>query len=218
MDAEDAALASAPRRADRRARRRLLRARFRHLFLGRPRGAAAAAARRSTASRSPQWARSRSLSARRRVPGRDDRPAEPGRCRPPTGAAMPCSQAWLAGVAPIAASRSSYNGLLVFVFIVASASLAAPSSIGSPRTRCGARRRGIAAFPTRAPDPIQRAELQPADPSRVRRLGVSRARNVDMPAPGELAPARLRRDLRDLVWDTLYEPLGRGRRRGRGAA
>jgi hypothetical protein len=31
---------------------------------------------------------------------------------------------------------------------------------------------------------------------------------VDMPAPGDMRPARIVRFTRDLVWDGLYAPLG----------
>ena len=51
-----------------------------------------------------------------------------------------------------------------------------PSSIGSPPMRCAARRRGIAAFPTRARRRNIPRKASPADPSRLRRLRVSRAR------------------------------------------
>jgi len=33
---------------------------------------------------------------------------------------------------------------------------------------------------------------------------------VDMPAPGDLRPARLTVTLRDLIWETLYEPVAGG--------
>ena len=33
---------------------------------------------------------------------------------------------------------------------------------------------------------------------------------VDMPAPGELRPARLTVSLRDLIWDVMYEPVAGG--------
>jgi hypothetical protein len=38
---------------------------------------------------------------------------------------------------------------------------------------------------------------------------VFRARErVEMPPPGDVRPARLHIQLRDLIWDTLYLPLG----------
>ena len=79
---------------------------------------------------------------------------------------------WLS-IVPIAESRSSYNGLLVFAFIAASASIAAfaihrvrleqDTSGAGMGLRVSGRRRG---------DPIYGVELRPADPARVRQLGV----------------------------------------------
>ena len=69
-----------------------------------------------------------------------------------TGARMPVQLGlpWLS-IVPIAAARSSYNGLLVFLFIAASRLAdGGRRSIASPRTRCAAARPGTAAFPTRA--------------------------------------------------------------------
>ncbi len=40
---------------------------------------------------------------------------------------------------------------------------------------------------------------------------VFRAReHVEMPPPGDLRPARLSVDLRDLIWDVLYAPVANG--------
>src|SRR5260370_5398980 len=32
---------------------------------------------------------------------------------------------------------------------------------------------------------------------------------VDMPAPGEIRPARLKVDMHDLVWEFIYDPIAR---------
>ena len=56
------------------------------------------------------------------LPGLVHRRAGPGRRRACVGARMPAQTAlpWLS-IVPIAESRSSYNGLLVFLFIAVSA-------------------------------------------------------------------------------------------------
>ena len=119
---------------------------------------------------------------------------------------------WLS-IVPIAESRSSYNGLLVFVFIAVSAlARRLCSSTASPRARV---RRGPAwdcGFPDPSPATQYTADsfAQP-----IRRVfgtvGVPRAR------AGRHAAARRSRarrastvELRDLVWDVLYAPIARG--------
>ena len=66
------------------------------------------------------------------------------------GGRMPiqANKSWLS-IAPIAESKSSYNGLLVMVFITVSASLAVFSSTASPRARCDGDRPGVVASPIR---------------------------------------------------------------------
>ena len=104
------------------------------------------------------------------------------------GARMPTqsSIAWLS-IAPVAESRSSYNGLLVFLFIAMSA-VAGRELHPSLRLRraCGALLRGIAASPIRRP-----ATQYSARASRSR-SGVCSAPSHSscasasiMPAPGE---------------------------------
>ena len=125
------------------------------------------------------------------------------------GARMPAQtgNAWLS-IAPIAESRSSYNGLLVFLFIVISASLAASviHRVASAALRrappwdCG--------FPDPSPATQYTAEsfAQP-----IRRVFGAVAfvvrERVDMPGPGETRPARFDLRLEDRIWDTLYVPL-----------
>jgi hydrogenase-4 component B len=129
-----------------------------------------------------------------------------------TGAAMPlqASVGWLS-IAPIAASRSSYNGLLVFLFIVASASLAA-SAIH--RLASDALRRAPAwdcGFPDPSPATQYTAQSFSQPIRRVFGGFAFRAReSVDMPAPGEMRPAQFRDAARDLIWDALYAPVVRG--------
>ena len=126
------------------------------------------------------------------------------------GERMPVQQGvqWLS-IVPVAESRSSYNGLLVFVFMAASGWLAALAihRLASDRLRrappwdCG--------YPD--PSPItQYSASSFAQPiRRVFGTMVFRARErVTMPPPGSTAPARLTVDLRDLIWDAIYAPIG----------
>ena len=110
---------------------------------------------------------------------------------------------------PIAESRSSYNGLLVFVFIAISASL---GGLRHPSLRLAraAPRPGLG---LRLPRSRARRPNTPADSfaQPIRRVFgtlVFRAReHVEMPPPGDTRPARLHVELHDLVWDWLYAPI-----------
>jgi len=117
---------------------------------------------------------------------------------------------WLS-IVPIAESRSSYNGLLVFLFIIISATLAALAihRFASDRLRrappwdCG--------YPDASPATQYTADSFAQPIRRVFGTVVFRAReHAEMPPPGDTRPARLKVDLRDLVWDTLYAPLAAG--------
>jgi len=114
---------------------------------------------------------------------------------------------WLS-IVPLTASRSSYNGLLVLLFMVISGLLAAYAvhTFASRAVRrappwdCG----------TPVPDPItQYTAGSFAQPLR-RVFGplLFHAREtVDMPLPGDTRPARLTVSVRDLVWELLYQPV-----------
>lgn len=114
---------------------------------------------------------------------------------------------WLS-IVPIAESRSSYNGLLVFVFIAVSASLAA---VVIHRFASRALRRGPAwgcGFPDISPA-AQYTAVSFAQPIR-RVFGTFAFRateRVEMPLPGATGPARLHIELHDPVWETFYQPL-----------
>jgi hydrogenase-4 component B len=125
------------------------------------------------------------------------------------GARMPeqIGAQWLS-IVPIAASRSSYDGLLVFVFMVMSGGIAAFAihRLASDRLRrapawdCG--------YPDASPA-TQYTAMSFAQPIR-RVFGsvVFLAReHVDMPPPGSQQPARLTVELHDPIWDFLYRPL-----------
>ena len=128
------------------------------------------------------------------------------------GARMPAqSDAQWLSIVPIAASRSSYDGLLVFVFMVISGTLAAFAihRLASDRLRrapawdCG--------YPDASPA-TQYTAMSFAQPiRRVFGTVLFRAReHVDMPAPGDTRPARLTAVLSDPIWDWLYAPLVAG--------
>jgi hydrogenase-4 component B len=125
------------------------------------------------------------------------------------GGRMPiqANEAWLS-IAPIAESRSSYNGMLVMIFITLSASsavyvihrFASHALRRAPAWGCG------------FSDPVPAAQYSAvsfAQPIR-RVFGtlVFNARDrVEMPAPGDIRPARLRIELHDPIWEEMYEPV-----------
>jgi hydrogenase-4 component B len=125
------------------------------------------------------------------------------------GGRMPVQSAnpWLS-IVPVATSRSSYNGLLVFVFMVLSASVAA-ASIHRLATR--ALRRGPA-WDCGFPDPSPMTQYSAGSFAQpIRRVfgTVFAAREVvAMPPPLSAAAATIHVRLRDLVWDFLYAPVG----------
>lgn len=128
------------------------------------------------------------------------------------GARMPTQStiAWLS-IVPVVESRSSYNGLLVFVFIAVSA-LAAVEVIHRYASRQV--RRGPAwdcGYPDTDPATQYTADSFAQPIRRVFGTTVFRAgERVEMPAPGDPTPARLTVTLRDLIWDVLYVPLAGG--------
>jgi NADH:ubiquinone oxidoreductase subunit 5 (subunit L)/multisubunit Na+/H+ antiporter MnhA subunit len=123
--------------------------------------------------------------------------------RMPVQASVP----WLS-IGPIAESRSSYNGLLVFLFIAISASLtvyavhrfASRSLRRAPAWDCG--------FPDASPATQYTAGSFAQPIRRVFGTLIFQAREkVEMPPPGSLEPARLTVVMRDLVWDGIYAPV-----------
>jgi hydrogenase-4 component B len=125
------------------------------------------------------------------------------------GGAMPiqANEPWLS-IVPIAESRSSYNGLLVMVFITISASSAV---YFIHRFASHALRRGPAwgcgfSDPTPAAQYSAGGFAQPI--RRVFGTAVFRARDyVEMPQPGDVGPARLKIELHDPIWETIYAPI-----------
>jgi formate hydrogenlyase subunit 3/multisubunit Na+/H+ antiporter MnhD subunit len=128
---------------------------------------------------------------------------------PIAGGRMPAqtSLQWLS-IVPVAESRSSYNGLLVFVFIAASASLAA---LVIHRYASRAVRRAPAwdcGFPDASPLTQYSAGSFAQPLRRVFGGFVFGARErVDMPAPGDMRPAHIKVELHDFAWELLYTPV-----------
>jgi len=125
------------------------------------------------------------------------------------GSRMPvqASDPWLS-IVPIAASRSSYDGLLVFVFI-GLAGLLAATAIHRFASRA-LRRSG--AWDCGTPDPSPLTQYTAASFAQpIRRvygtLAFHARERVDMPRPGDARPAVLHVSLRDLVWDWCYAPI-----------
>ena len=126
-----------------------------------------------------------------------------------TGTRMPMQSAvsWLS-IVPVAASRSSYNGMLVFVFIVLSAGIgvvaihrfASRAARRAPAWDCG--------FPDASPATQYSAASFAQPIRRVYATTLFGAREaVDMPAPGEMRAATFHLTLRDYIWEILYLPV-----------
>jgi hydrogenase-4 component B len=116
---------------------------------------------------------------------------------------------WLS-IVPIAESRSSYNGLLVFLFIAMSGTFAA---FAIHRLASAALRRGPAwdcGYPDASPATQYTAGSFAQPIRRVYGTLVFGAReHVEMPPPGDARPARLEVELHDRIWDAIYAPLAR---------
>jgi hydrogenase-4 component B len=117
---------------------------------------------------------------------------------------------WLT-IVPIAESRSSYNGLLLFGFIAVAAGLATEVI---HRWASKATRRS-APWDCGFPDPSPLTQYTAGSFSQpIRRVFggvVFRAREeVHLPAPGDARAARFHVSLHDVPWDVLYSPIAGG--------
>ena len=111
-------------------------------------------------------------------------------------------------IVPVAASQNSYSGFLIFIFVAVAGSLTAAIVHGfagrglrrSPAWDCG--------FPDASPA-TQYTSSSFAQPiRRVFGTMIFQAREtVEMPPPGDVAPARFKVTLRDLAWDAFYAPV-----------
>ena len=111
-------------------------------------------------------------------------------------------------VVPIAASRSSYDGLVVFVFIAVASLLAA---VAIHRLASRAMRRAPA-WDCGYPEPSARTQYTAASFAQpLRRIFgavVFQAReHLVMPPPGDRKPAVFRVELRDPAWEQIYAPI-----------
>jgi len=113
-------------------------------------------------------------------------------------------------IVPIAEARSSYNGLLVFIFMLLSGTAAAAviHRLASDRLRRGP------AWDCGYPDPSPRTQYTASSFAQpIRRVFgtlVFHARErIEMPPPGDMRPARLEVELEDPIWDVLYAPTAR---------
>jgi len=118
--------------------------------------------------------------------------------------------AWLS-IVPVASARSSYNGLLVFLFIAASAWLAvlaihrfASHTVRrAPAWDCG--------FPDPRPETQYTGGSFAQPIRRVYGTVVFRSHEtVTMPPPGDMAPARIEKHISDVMWDAFYAPIAGG--------
>ena len=128
-----------------------------------------------------------------------------------TGSRMPMQlgDAWMT-IAPVEASRSSYNGLLVFGFITASilVTVLAVHRFGSRLIR------RTPAWDCGFPDPTPASQYSAGSFAQpLRRVFGSvlfqASDTVDMPPPGDNRAASIVRRIADPIWDTIYAPLGR---------
>jgi hydrogenase-4 component B len=132
-----------------------------------------------------------------------------GAVQPLAGGRMPVQIdiPWLS-VVPVEEARSSYNPLLVFLFIAIAGWL---SAVAVHRWASRAVRRGPAwdcGFPDASPQTQYTATSFAQPIRRVFGTLVFRAcENVDMPAPGDVRPARYDAVVRDLIWEGLYLPI-----------
>ncbi len=113
-------------------------------------------------------------------------------------------------IVPVAQSRSSYNGLLLFFFIALAAGLGAEviHRWGSATVR------RAPAWDCGFPDPSPATQYTAGSLSQpIRRVFGSvlfrASEEVDLPPPGDTRAARLRVRLRDVPWDVLYAPIAR---------
>jgi len=125
------------------------------------------------------------------------------------GARMPTQmdRAWLS-IVPIAEARSSYDGLLIFLFIAVSAWAMA---ITVRRFASHRLRRGPAwdcGFPDPSPATQYTAGSFTQPIRRVFGAVVFASREtVTMPPPGDMAPARIEKHIHDPAWEVFYAPV-----------
>ena len=123
--------------------------------------------------------------------------------RVPTQTGLP----WLSLI-PISPERSSYNGLILLVFIAFTSTLIAT---GVKRFASNALRRAPA-WDCGFPDPSPATQYTAASFAQPIRRVFGRSvfgaeETVEMPEPASLRPARLHVRLRDFIWEYLFLPI-----------
>lgn len=125
------------------------------------------------------------------------------------GARLPVQEhlQWLM-IVPISETRGSYNGLLLFTLIA----LAGFIAVDVIHRRASHRLRRSAAWDCGFPDASPATQYTSGSFAQpIRRVFGSLVflarEEVDMPAPGEMRPAKFHVHMRDLIWDTLYAPV-----------
>jgi formate hydrogenlyase subunit 3/multisubunit Na+/H+ antiporter MnhD subunit len=125
------------------------------------------------------------------------------------GARLPVQahEPWLS-IVPVAEARSSYNGLLVFAFILFSASFA----VVLIHRFASRKLRRSAPWDCGFPDPSPMTQYTGGSVAQpIRRVFGSllflAREQVEMPQPGDTGAARFKVELRDLIWETGYAPI-----------
>jgi hypothetical protein len=120
---------------------------------------------------------------------------------------LQASQPWLT-IIPVAAARSSYNGLLVLIFITAAAGLCALAihQFASRQVR------RAPAWDCGAPDPSPATQYTAASFAQpIRRVFATllfgARERVETPPPGDLSPARFSAIVHDPIWEGIYLPI-----------
>jgi len=111
---------------------------------------------------------------------------------------------WLS-IVPIAESRSSYNGLLVFLFITSSAWLAPMPSIAWLRAPVRRAPPGVRLSRSRPGDAIFGGSFASRSAACSAPMPFAPA-NGGNAAAGDLGPARIEVTVHDLAWDTHLHP------------
>jgi hypothetical protein len=124
------------------------------------------------------------------------------------GASLPLQEGQpYVSIVPVAGSRNSYSGLLLFLLVAATAgvtallihAVAGRTTRRGPAWDCG--------FPDSSPQTQYSAASFAQPIRRVFGTMIFRAReSVTIPPPGDIRPARFKASLRDLAWEWFYAP------------
>ena len=123
------------------------------------------------------------------------------------GAAPQAGQPYFS-IVPVAGSRNTYSGFLIFAFVALTAGL----TMLLIWAFAGRKLRRSAAWDCGFPEPSPQTQYGPASFAQpVRRVFGAMAFGareiVTMPPPGDMAPARFHVTVRDFAWDIFYAPV-----------